>query len=165
MEMGGDRRVNGPDRSNNGPEIDEDISCRIELLKSLQESFECKRCGECCRQESIAFMESDVERASDKLRLSPHDFIDRYGLRTVDDADLVYYQLFTGSREICPFNSDRECTIYDSRPQVCRGFPFLTPENVQNAFQMNNAISLCGKCKAAIDQVEAVFDNILIRRE
>ncbi|HEY3420795.1 MAG TPA: YkgJ family cysteine cluster protein [Methanomassiliicoccales archaeon] len=147
-------------------EINDDILCRIELLKSLQETFMCERCGECCRQESIAFTERDVQRASEKKNISPHEFIERYGLTLADHSvELVYYRLFTGTGEICPFNHDRDCTIYDARPQVCRGFPFLTPENVENAFHLNNEISLCGKCKAAISQAEKIFSVISIRTD
>ena len=70
---------------------------------------------------------------------------------------MEFYRLTIGNIGICPFYSDRHCTIYDARPQVCRGFPFLTPENVQAAFEMKNVIHLGGYCKAAVDQVEKVY--------
>jgi Fe-S-cluster containining protein len=140
------------------PEMNEEILCRIELLKTLQESFQCKRCGECCKQEAIAFTESDVKNASQKMELSPLEFIERYGPVPINIPDnLKYYQLSTGTDGMCPFNHDHECTIYDARPQVCRGFPFLTPKNVQNAFQMNDVILLGGICQAAIDQAERIY--------
>jgi Fe-S-cluster containining protein len=146
--------------------IDEGVLCRIDLLRSLQESFECRRCGECCRQKSIAFTESDVQRTSRRLNITPAEFKEKYDLILVDNpGDLAYYRLFTGDAEICPFNSDRSCTIYDARPQVCRGFPFLTPENVHNAFQMNNEISLCGKCISAAELVAGIFNNVSTRFE
>lgn len=139
-------------------EINEDILCRIDLLKSLQESFECRRCGECCKQESIAFTEKDILRAAQKNNLSVSEFIEKYDLGLINNSgDLVFYRLTIGKIGVCPFCSDHKCTIYDARPQVCRGFPFLTPENVQNAFKMNNVIKLGGNCKAAIDQVKGFF--------
>jgi Fe-S-cluster containining protein len=143
------------------PIINEDIICRIEVLKSLQGSFECRRCGECCKQESIAFTEKDILRASHKKSLSPSRFIEKYDLSLISNpGDLEFYRLTIGKIGVCPFYSDHECTIYDARPQVCRGFPFLTPENVQNAFKMNNMITLGSNCKAAIAQVERVLDNV-----
>ncbi len=145
----------------NEPTINEDIICRIDALKSLQGSFECKRCGECCKQESVAFTEKDILRASHKKRLSPGRFIEKYGLSLISNpGELEFYRLTIGKIGVCPFYSDHECTIYDARPLVCRSFPFLTPENVQNAFKMNNKITLGGNCKAAIAQVEGVLNNV-----
>jgi Fe-S-cluster containining protein len=142
------------------PEINDDILSRIEQLKYLQRTFECRRCGECCKQESIAFTERDIERISDKLILAPQEFIQKYDLRTVNNpGELLFYQLHVGTRERCPFNSDRECTIYDARPQVCRGFPFLTPGNVENAFRLKNEIVLGSNCREAIDQMDRVLKN------
>jgi Fe-S-cluster containining protein len=141
--------------------VNDEILCRIDLLKSLQESFICKRCGDCCtKQESIAFTERDIKNVSNKKNLSPQEFIERYGLGLVSNpGNLEFYRLPTRTIGGCPFYSDKACSIYDSRPQVCRGFPFLTPENVQNAFEMNGVIVLGGVCNAAIDQVERVLKN------
>ena len=70
---------------------------------------------------------------------------------------MEFYRLTIGEIGMCPFCSDHQCTIYEARPQVCRGFPFLTPENVQAAFEMNSEIHLGGYCKAAVVQVEKVY--------
>jgi Fe-S-cluster containining protein len=138
--------------------INEDILCRIDLLRSLQEDFECRRCGECCKQESIAFTEKDILLASHKKNLSSSEFIERFHLGLIrEPGELEFYRLTIGKIGICPFISEHECTIYDARPRVCRGFPFLTPENVRNAFEMNSVIQLGGYCKAAVDQVEKAF--------
>jgi Fe-S-cluster containining protein len=141
-------------------EINDDILCRIDLLKSLQETFECRRCGECCcSQEAIAFTESDLQRASISVSLTPMEFKEKFGLRLIDEpGQLVFYQLPTNEIGACPFYSDHFCSIYDSRPLVCQGFPFLTPQNVQSAFEMKNAIQLGGRCKAAIDHAKRTFE-------
>jgi Fe-S-cluster containining protein len=132
--------------------INEYILDRIEQLKFLQRSFKCRCCGECCQQEAVAFTAADVSRAANNENLAPERFIEKHGLRLVNDpGSLEFYQLRIGSSGICPFNSNRRCAIYDARPQVCRGFPFLTPDNVNNAFRMKNEIVVSGKCKAAIE--------------
>jgi Fe-S-cluster containining protein len=137
--------------------INEYVLGRLEQLKSLQGSFKCRCCGECCQQEAVAFTVEDVSRAANNENLSPKNFIEKHGLRLVNDpGSLEFYQLRIGSSGLCPFNSNHRCTIYDARPQVCRGFPFLTPENVQNAFRMSNKIVVSGKCKAAIELVEMI---------
>ena len=145
--------------------INEDILCRIELLKSLQESFECLRCGNCCTsQVSIAFTEVDIRNVSEKKSLSPKEFIEKYGLNLVSTpGKLEFYRLPIRINGACPFYSDHACTVYDVRPRVCRGFPFLTPDNVQNAFEMNDVIILGGTCKAANDHLEKVLKKVASR--
>ena len=142
------------------PAINEDILRHIGLLGSLQETFECQRCGECCKQEYIAFTEKDLLMASDKKDLSPSEFVEKYHLSLIKSpGDMEFYRLTVGNAGICPFCFDHECSIYEARPQVCRGFPFLTPENVQNAFKMNNIIKLGRNCNTAIAQIETAFGH------
>ena len=148
------------------PEVNEDILCRLDLLKSLQESFVCSRCGECCKQEFIAFTKKDVRRASHGKHMSPVEFIERYELELVSNPGyLEFYRLPSGKIGVCPFFSERGCTIYTVRPDVCRGFPFLTPENVHNAFTMNGVIKLGAQCKVAIDQVKGVSVPMVKRQD
>jgi Fe-S-cluster containining protein len=145
--------------------INEEILFRIDLLKSFQEDFECKRCGECCKQQSIAFTERDILLAANKTNLSSDEFIERFSLSPVrNPGELEFYRLTIGKVGICPFCSDRHCTIYDARPQVCRGFPFLTQENVQAAFKMESVVHLGGYCKAAVDLVEKVYKEQMEER-
>jgi Fe-S-cluster containining protein len=140
--------------------MNEYVLGRIEQLKLLQGSFKCRCCGECCQQEAVAFTEGDVARAANNENLTPELFIEKHGLRLVNEpGSLMFYQLRIESSGICPFNSNHRCTIYKARPQVCRGFPFLTPENVQNAFRMSNEIVVSGKCKAAIEMVERCLER------
>jgi Fe-S-cluster containining protein len=144
------------------PDPSEEILCRIDLLKSLQASFVCRRCGECCKQEAIAFTEKDVLRASHKVQLSPIEFINRYELTLVNNPGfLEFYRLPSGKFGVCPFYSDHTCTIHDARPDVCRGFPFLTPENVHNAFKMNNVIKIGAQCKVALEQVKRIYSETI----
>jgi Fe-S-cluster containining protein len=142
--------------------VNDDILCRIQLLRSLQESFVCRRCGECCkRHEAIAFTEKDILRASLEKKISPEDFRKRFGLTPVHDpGNLDYYHLPIRKGAACPFLSDRTCSIYAVRPNVCRGFPFLTSENIANAFKMQDVIALGDKCQAAIVHLDKIVKGL-----
>jgi Fe-S-cluster containining protein len=149
-------------KSNVDLKINDDILCRIELLRSLQESFVCRRCGECCkRHEAIAFTENDILQVSQQKNISPQDFREQFGLIPVHNpGNLDYYHLPIEKGAACPFYSDRACSIYDARPKVCRGFPFLTSENIENAFKMRDVIALGDKCQAAIVHLEKVVKDL-----
>jgi Fe-S-cluster containining protein len=156
---------NAPIGPETGPATNEDILCRIDLLKSLQESFVCQRCGECCKQEFIAFTEKDLKRASAGKGMTPEEFVRRYELEMVSNPGyLEFYRLPSGKIGVCPFYAENACTIHQFRPDVCRGFPFLTPENVHNAFKMNGVIKLGSQCKVALDQVKCVERPFIVHK-
>jgi len=79
--------------------------------------YECDGCGACCRTFAIFAAETDAQRepriGDESLRLRPW--------LTTPERE---YQLFPlPFHETCCFlDGDNRCTIYASRPDVCRGF-------------------------------------------
>ncbi len=105
--------------------------------------------------------ENDILQISRIKNLSIEMFIEQYDLRLKENpGNLDYYELPIAKNAVCPFYVEHSCTIYHARPQVCRGFPFLTSENVQNAFKMNDVIVLGGKCNAAIGHLDKFIGDV-----
>jgi len=81
------------------------------------EAYDCTQCGACCRCFPIFASAADSEREprirSETRRVEPH-------LATTDKV----YQLFPlPFQEQCAFlKPDQLCTIYATRPAVCRRF-------------------------------------------
>lgn len=90
-----------------------------EVIKRTEEVFECKCCGKCCKEvQGVSMNNVDVRRLSDCLGISKIEFIDRYMAE------------FDGRRgrmaveRVCEFRSgDGKCTVYGSRPKVCKEYP------------------------------------------
>lgn len=90
-------------------------------LESKLVSFQCARCGECCRQEGFVYLtEAESEAAAGFLGLDPYQFADRF-CELEERRRLV---LKKHSDETCIFLNEEGCRIYGARPEQCRNFPF-----------------------------------------
>lgn len=83
--------------------------------------FDCARCGACCRWPGHVFLsESDCARLARVLGLEERTFLKRYARLASNRAALSLAEREDGS---CIFLDDRECLVYDARPDQCRGYP------------------------------------------
>ncbi len=88
-------------------------------------TFVCKRCGKCCIEYTAILSKADIKR------------IKRLGYDEVDFAEIdknlpepENFVLKEKSNYECVFLTKNKkgvysCKIYDSRPTVCRRYPFL----------------------------------------
>jgi Fe-S-cluster containining protein len=91
-------------------------------LELHQEAFsivDCTKCANCCRTLRAVFSDEDIARIAGHLGMAPDELIAAYLER---DEDEGHYRTKTAP---CPFlGEDSKCTIYDVRPEKCRGYPF-----------------------------------------
>ena len=91
-------------------------------LELHQEAFgivDCTRCANCCRTLRVVVTDEDIPRIAGHLGMRPDEFIAAYLGR---DEEEGHYRIRTTP---CPFlGDDSKCTIYDVRPEKCRGYPF-----------------------------------------
>lgn len=89
----------------------------------MYESFQCRRCGACCKIEGIVRLkDDDTAKIAAHLGMCEADFIaneteiapDRKGLVLKDRADGACAMLDEHNR----------CKIYPVRPEKCRTFPY-----------------------------------------
>ena len=84
---------------------------RSSRLYRRRDGFRCTCCGNCCRFKVTPLKRSDVKR--------------------LEDAGLRYFYETRGELRLkrvngrCIFLKDDRCTVHESRPQVCRDFPFF----------------------------------------
>ncbi len=84
-------------------------------LDQFWELFKCKKCGKCCVDlpKGIRISKSELQQLAKLKNLKVTHFKRKY-TTLVNDIIRMNYP--------CPFYKDG-CTIYDSRPAVCRYFP------------------------------------------
>jgi Fe-S-cluster containining protein len=79
--------------------------------------YDCTQCGACCRCFPIFASHSDAQREP-RIQAETRQ-LEEY-LRTEDKAYQMYPLPF---HEACAFlKTDQLCQIYETRPEVCRGF-------------------------------------------
>jgi uncharacterized protein len=91
-------------------------------LELHQEAFsivDCTRCANCCRTLRVVVTDEDIPRIAAHLDMEQDQFIATYLERDKEEGG---YRI---KKSPCPFlGADSKCTIYDVRPEKCRGYPF-----------------------------------------
>lgn len=87
--------------------------------------FECTRCALCCgdtktRVRRILLLKSEAEAIS---RITSKT-ITEFARKTTGNKLYAYEMKKTAAQGKCLFLMDKTCTIYPSRPLICRFYPF-----------------------------------------
>lgn len=84
--------------------------------------FSCRLCGLCCHGKGgIIVSPKDLARFSEAFNMSSKDFLLQY-----TDMDVSKPHINTKDDGFCVFyDSDKSCTIHESRPDVCRAWPYF----------------------------------------
>jgi len=90
----------------------------------IQKYFECKRCGNCCREMPVELDDVDV------INICKH-----LGIKKFEEFESKYMdEKATGNylKMPCPFLDEKTsaCTIYVHRPMICRLYPFAEREGL-----------------------------------
>jgi len=84
---------------------------------------DCQRCTACCRWPGqVRLTEAEVTRIAVFLKLSEHDFIQRYTRLQQDRRGLALQEQRDGA---CVLLAGNLCSIQTVKPQQCRDFPNL----------------------------------------
>ena len=98
----------------------------------------------------IVVTEKDVPRIARHLNMAVEEFVAAYLERDVEDGG---YRIKTTP---CPFlGADNLCTIYDVRPEKCRGYPFTDkPDFVSMTMTHANNAVVCPAVFYLVEQMK-----------
>jgi Fe-S-cluster containining protein len=93
--------------------------------------FICEKCAVCCgdtkeKVRSILLLEIEAERIAKKTSKKIEDFAER-----IEDAQPYVYRMRKTVEGKCVFLKDSLCSIYQTRPLICKFYPFQL-ENTKN---------------------------------
>jgi uncharacterized protein len=94
-------------------------------LRSLRVMYNCSKCpAYCCSYDRVEVTKRDVQRIANHFDISYKQAERRY---TKDSpvGRILRHQKDHIFRKVCAFldTERRQCTIYNARPGVCRGYP------------------------------------------
>ena len=89
---------------------------------SEAESFDCRRCGQCCRGSGgIVTSDDDLRRLCLHLNLSPEAFEAAWGERHGNKLHIR-----AGENGFCVFFAEgRGCVVHEAKPDICRAWPYF----------------------------------------
>lgn len=117
------------------------------LVSDIQRSgFSCARCGWCCCRNFDIKITDEISRPSNAIFIFPSDIrriMTNTGLAWDEVAEADIYSCFSddeniivigwilkrNDEETCIFFKKGVCSIYSSRPMICRCYPFFMGEN------------------------------------
>lgn len=106
------------------------ISNTEKFLAAMQIIMQCQRCGRCCvHMRGIAYNSVDTQRMAKHLDIEKKEFIKNYTRPSGNKPSDRWLNL-KGDEE-CIFWSKDGCTQYHGRGQVCRLYPFTSPEQLE----------------------------------
>jgi Fe-S-cluster containining protein len=128
------------------------------LVAAMQVSFECERCGKCCKgMQGIALNSLDTARMAKQLGIDKNDFVREYTTASLRKPSDRWYKT-VGEDQRCPFLGEDGCQVYESRGQVCRFYPFYSPM-VQSRAKKTGVVTVFSSCKG----MARTYQKILIQ--
>lgn len=111
-----------------------------DISKQVSKGIDCQSCANCCKSLTVAINYQDITRLAQHCSLQNNDFKKKY-LRRDHEGDMVFHQ------RPCPFLKKNSCSAYDSRPGVCRNYPYLDKGGFIN--RLGNVLSNLKVCPIA----------------
>jgi hypothetical protein len=108
--------------------------------------FECTRCPICCgdtekKTRSILLLRIEAERIARKTLMTIDAFADE-----IEDSEPYVYRMKKTANGKCVFLVDNSCSIYRTRPVICRFYPFqLTSTRGKYTFTYTDECPSVGK--------------------
>ena len=89
-----------------------------EISTEVAAGVDCTQCANCCKALVVAPDYRDISELASHLEMQTIDFKKKY-MKKDTDGDMVFKQ------KPCPFLKSNKCSVYASRPQLCRNYPYL----------------------------------------
>jgi Fe-S-cluster containining protein len=108
--------------------------------------FKCEKCAICCgdtknRVRRILLLRIEAKSISQKTHESVNNFAEK-----LDGIEPYIYMMKKTKNGKCIFLKDDLCTIYRTRPLICRFYPFeLKDENCKHVFAYTDECPAIGK--------------------
>ncbi len=96
----------------------------LQLHQEVFEAVDCTQCANCCRTLRPMFAEEDIRRIAAQRGMSKEEFI-----ATFLEWDVAESRYRTKAAPCPLLGEDNRCTVYDVRPETCRGYPFTDKED------------------------------------
>ncbi len=113
-----------------------------EIFEKKKRDFECLKCGDCCAVPGEVFLTlKEGEKMAKLLKMGFEEFKEKH-MKKVWQQHMLKMPYKGG----CTFWVDKNCSVYEARPEQCRTFPYW-PELVKNHEDWKSIESYCAGAK------------------
>ena len=120
------------------------------IAEEIEAQIDCRTCANCCKVAETDITERDATRLARALNLSPAEFLERYTTTSASDNEIILRRTQTG----CIFLDGNDCSVYEHRPDTCRGFPHVVRGSGSIASRMWQFIDRATYCPIVYNSLE-----------
>lgn len=126
----------------------------MKLHQELFSEYDCRQCGNCCREYGTALQDAEIESIAAFLGIEKQAFIEQYMTEGMGGPELP---------APCRFlEANGNCAIQDCKPTECSGFPYTDrPERI---FSLYNTLSIAEICPVVFEMLELLKEMYRFRR-
>ena len=120
------------------------------LHEKIFATYDCRRCGNCCRMYQTTIQPSEIERIADYLGINVFDFRNEF-LINGDDG-----YVFPAP---CPMLQENgECRIQEVKPEECRGFPYTDrPGRMESLYGVMEYAGICPVVHEIVERLKQMY--------
>lgn len=129
----------------------------LRLYREVAGRIDCRACGNCCKYLIPFLTPDDVRVLARHLHLPPADFMAQYLVEDASGEGLRFKD------QPCPFHVGNSCTVYASRPRICRTFPHLEKNGFR--YRLNQVCCNCAVCPIVYNVYEQLKKTLSVAVE
>jgi uncharacterized protein len=133
----------------------------VEITDRIWAGFDCTTCANCCKELAIGLTDSDIERLAVHLGMPTEQFRASY-LRAADQEESDEDVHWVMRSRPCPMLKENRCTVYEHRPEQCRGYPYLHEKDF--SFRTMGMIERTATCPIVYEVFEELKGTMGRRR-
>jgi hypothetical protein len=118
--------------------------------KQAETQMDCTTCGACCRDNCIPLSADGQARLAQHVGLSEQAFAAEY-MTTDDDGEPAMMA------QPCRFLDGTRCSVYEDRPDACRGYPYIGGDIPTRTFDMLERAATCPIVFEMLEQLKAAL--------
>ena len=122
-----------------------------QLSQKYLKQYDCTNCGNCCKKLTPSLTHTDITKIASYLKITYEKFIKNYVEKEIPGGFIL-------KGRDCPFIENNKCSIYEYRPEICRSFPHLNKDNINNRLLtiIDNS-SICPIIYEVIEDLKNIF--------
>ena len=122
----------------------------LKLHNELFSSYDCRKCGNCCRDYDTTVLRHEIDSIASHLGLAKQDFINKHLSQTDEGLEI--------KAPCCFLNENGECAVYECRPEVCRDFPHTDkPERLWSLLSVMGTAEICPVVFEIVKRLKTIY--------
>lgn len=120
--------------------------------------MDCRTCAACCRDNWLPLGSAEIERLAARLSMTVDAFRSRYITRDESGEEAI-------DATPCPFLEGTLCSVYEDRPDCCRGYPYVGGDVPSRMLGIQERAGSCPIIYEMLEQTKREIGFLALQRK